>query len=181
LVARTSKACSSAGKGETNVHVTRYIPVALLAALSAHCERKPSQQPTPGLMIANLRSHVLGAYEAVCGRESGLALTQFTFDFAASGIDLGRNDAAVYRIVSTGSSSSADLIAQISQCSTGPCAETRRACITAGQSDGSGTIELAVTEEFRTESTWTIEVRQHGDAGVKSNSLSTTVRYAPPE
>jgi hypothetical protein len=156
--------------------------IALPAILSAACNGGSTpEQPSPGLVISNLRSNVLGSYDDLCGRDSGVTVTQFTFDFTVSGLDLRNKDASVYRIGSSGGATTVDEIAPISLCSSGPCAATPHACITAGQSDGTGTIELAATETFRAESTWTLEVRQKGDAGLKSNPLSTTVHYASPE
>lgn len=149
----------------------------VLAVLVAGCYGSPVQ-PSAQIVISNLKSNVLGTELQVCGRGPGLSLTQFTFDFAVQGsLDISL-DTSVNRLAVTGSSGAVPL-AQIAPCSTGPCSVPRRACITAGRSTGSGTIEFSATEEYRSESTWTIEVRQNGRSAVASNALTTVVSYPP--
>ncbi|HEY5907167.1 MAG TPA: hypothetical protein VIZ31_03940, partial [Vicinamibacteria bacterium] len=112
-------------------------------------------------MISNLKSNVLGSYLEVCGKGPGLTLTQFTLDFTVrGGIDVSA-DALVARIHSSASGDE-DVVGQIAVCSSGPCARIRRACITAGRSTTTGTLEVSATEEYRAESSWTLQVRQSG-------------------
>lgn len=151
--------------------------ITLLAVVVAGCGNP--LKPSPEIVISNLKSNVLGSSLEVCGRGPGLTLTQFTFDFVVKGgIDVS-TDSAVYRIVS--STPPGDVVlGPVVACSSGPCASIPRACITAGNSTTSGTIEVAATEPYRPESTWTIEVRQNGQTGVRSNALTAIVSY-PPE
>jgi hypothetical protein len=149
----------------------------ILAALLTGCQGA-AVQPSAQVVISNLKSNVLGTELAVCGRGAGLSLTQFTFDFAVQGsLDIGTGT-SVYRLPATGSSGAVPL-AQIAPCSTGPCTVPRRACVTAGRSNGSGTIEFSATEEYRSESTWRIELRQDGQASAASNALTVVVSYPP--
>jgi hypothetical protein len=151
--------------------------IALAAVLFAGCDSPV--KPSPEIVISNLKSNVLGNSLAVCGRGAGLTVTQFTFDFTVQGdIDLSA-DTSVRRVPSSGSSGDGEDLGRVADCAIGPCATTRRACITAGRSTGSGTIEVSATEEYRPESSWIIEVRQNGQSGVRSNSLTTTVSYPP--
>jgi hypothetical protein len=150
--------------------------VTLVAVVLGGCSQTP-MKPSPEIVISNLQSNVLGSYPDVCGgRGPGLTLTEFTFDFAVRGIDISA-DTWVNRLPSSPTSSDGNVLGQVAVCSSGPCSTTRRACITGGRSNTSGTIELFATEEYRSESSWTIEIRQNGQLGVRSNSLTTIVSY----
>lgn len=154
----------------------RWLRVASVAAVIGGCGGSPPK-PSPEIVISNLKSNVLGSYLEVCGRGPGLTLTQFTFDFAVrDGIDIS-TDSWVNRVLSSPSSGDGDVLGQVAVCSSGPCSSIRRACITAGRSTSFGTIEFSATEEYRPQSSWTIEVRRDGQVDVRSNSLTTVVSY----
>lgn len=153
----------------------RYWRPALLALMTiGACGQTPSR--TSGtIVISNLKANVLGTSLEVCGTGAGLSMTQFTFDFTAQGIDIATG-ATVNRLQSSTFTGNGEVVSQVSACSTGPCTPVRRACITAGRSAGTGTIEFVATEDYKRESTWTIELRHDGQT-VRSNPLTLTVNY----
>lgn len=156
----------------------RVWPAVALSFVLAGCDRSPSM-PSPDILLSNLKSDVLASSTSGCAREPGLTLTYFTFDFEVrGGVDLA-SGASVYRVRSGAAPADAEVLGAIEYCATGPCAPGRRACITAGRSNASGTIELFATEAYRPESTWTIQIRQGGPSGTASNALTTTVSYPP--
>ena len=148
---------------------------ALFAVVTiAACGQSPSKASAT-IVISNFKSNVLGTALEVCGSGAGLSLTQFTLDFTAQDIDIATGT-TVNRLRSSTFSGDGDVLGQVSACSSGPCSAVRRACITAGRSAGSGTIEFVATEDYKQESTWTIELRRDD---LKSNPLSVTVTYTP--
>lgn len=154
----------------------RCLQITLVAVVIGCCGGS-ALKPSAGIVISNLKSHVLGSSLEVCGSGPALTLTVFTFDFAVEGgIDISAGT-SVYRILPSTASDEGEVLGQVAYCSSGPCSTPRRACITAGRSTGSGTIEIAATEEPRQESSWTIEVRQKGGSGARSNALTTVVSY----
>jgi hypothetical protein len=153
----------------------------VIALVGSGCQANPIQ-PTPDpinsgltttgqIVISNLQAHVLGREEAVCGGDPDKTLTNFTFDFQVQGgLDLA-NDAAVYRL----GTSAPEQLANLRECSSGPCSITQRACIRSGQSTNFGTIELYAAERYRDESSWTIELRK---GSISSNPVTAVVSYS---
>jgi len=138
----------SGGRANTAEEATRAFRALGLSGGCRPCRLRKPLKPSPAIVISNLQSTVLGTSLDVCGRGPGLTLTQFTFDFAVKGgIDI-RTNAAVHRLLSS-SGAEGEVLGPIAACSSGPCAATPRACITAGNSHTAGTIEVSATEPYR--------------------------------